>query len=119
MGMTIAADGTLSLDAGKLDTAIGKDPEAVKKLFGAEGSIGKPMTALLKSNLDTSTGTLTQRTNSLNKEIKALEKQLDDLDARMEKVSERYTKQFTAMEKMVAQMQSASGSLSSQLLSNS
>jgi flagellar hook-associated protein 2 len=119
MGMTIAADGTLSLDAAKLDTAIGKDPEAVKALFGAEGSIGKSMTALLKSNLDTTTGTLVQRTNSINKEIKALEKQLDDLDARMEKVSDRYTKQFTAMEKMVAQMQSASGSLSSQLLSNS
>lgn len=119
LGVTIAADGTLSLDAAKLDTAMAKDPDAAKALFGAEGSIGKSMTALLKSNLDATTGTITQRTNSLNKEIKALEKQLDDLDARMVQVSERYTKQFTAMEKMVAQMQSASGSLSSQLLSNS
>ncbi|MEN5427676.1 flagellar filament capping protein FliD [Stenotrophomonas pennii] len=119
MGLTIAADGTLSLDAAKLDTAMAQNPEAAKSLFGAEGSIGKSMTALLKSNLDTTTGTITQRTNSLNKEIKALEKQLDDLDARMEKVSGRYTKQFTAMEGLVTQMQTASNTLSQQLANNS
>ncbi len=119
LGVTIAADGSLSLDAAKLDTAIAKDPEAAKSLFGAEGSIGKSMTALLKSNLDATTGSITQRTNSLNKEIKALEKQLDDLDARMEKVSDRYTKQFTAMEGLVTQMQSASNSLSQQFATSS
>jgi len=118
MGMTIAADGTLSLDAAKLDTAMAQNPEAAKSLFGAEGSIGKSMTALLKSNLDTTTGTITQRTNSLNKEIKALEKQLDDLDARMENVSQRYTKQFTAMEGLVTQMQTASNTLSQNLAKN-
>lgn len=118
LGVTIGADGTLSLDAAKLDTAMAKDPEAAKSLFGAEGSIGKSMTALLKSNLDSTTGTISQRTDSLNKQIKALEKQLDDLDARMEKVSDRYTKQFTAMEGLVTQMQTASNTLSQQLANN-
>ncbi|HCR35300.1 MAG TPA: flagellar protein, partial [Stenotrophomonas sp.] len=115
LGLTIAADGTLSLDAAKLDTALSKNPEAANKLFGAEGSLAKPMTELMKSSLDTTSGTITQRQATLNKQIKALEKQLDDLDKSMEKVSDRYTKQFTAMEKMVSQMQSASGSLIDQL----
>jgi len=119
IGLTIAADGTLSLDASKLDTALAKDPEAAKALFGSEGSIGKSMMALLKSNLDSTSGTISQRTDSLNKEIKALEKQLDDLDLRMEKVSERYTRQFTAMEGLVTQMQTASNTLSQQLANNS
>jgi len=115
LGLTIAADGTLSLDAAKLDTALSKNPEAANKLFGAEGALAKPMTELMKSSLDTTSGTITQRQATLNKQIKALEKQLDELDKSMEKVSDRYTKQFTAMEKMVSQMQSASGSLIDQL----
>lgn len=115
MGVTMAADGSLTVDTGKLETAIGKDPDAVANLFGKEGKIGGAMDALLKSNLDKETGTLTQRTNTLNKQIKDLEKRLDDLDARMEKVSDRYTKQFTAMETLVSQMQSTSDGLTQQL----
>lgn len=115
MGVTLAADGSLTLDSGKMETAIGKDPDAVAKLFGKEGAIGKPMDTLIKSNLDKETGTLTQRTNSLNKQIKDLESRLDALDARMEKVSDRYTKQFTAMETLVTQMQTTSDSLTQAL----
>lgn len=115
MGITMAADGSLTLDSGKMETAIGKDPDAVAKLFGKDGAIAKPMDTLIKSNLDKETGTLTQRTNSLNKQIKDLESRLDALDARMEKVSDRYTKQFTAMETLVTQMQTTSDSLTQAL----
>lgn len=115
MGVTMAADGSLTLDTGKMETAIGKDPDAVARLFGKDGAIGKPMDTLIKSNLDKETGTLTQRTNSLNKQIKDLESRLDALDARMEKVSDRYTKQFTAMETLVTQMQTTSDSLTQAL----
>jgi flagellar hook-associated protein 2 len=111
----MAADGSLTLDSGKMETAIGKDPDAVSRLFGKDGAIGKPMDTLIKSNLDKETGTLTQRTNSLNKQIKDLESRLDALDARMEKVSDRYTKQFTAMETLVTQMQTTSDSLTQAL----
>ena len=119
MGITLGADGNLTLDSGKMETAIGKDPDAVARLFGKEGAIGKPMDTLIKSNLDKETGTLTQRTNSLNKQIKDLESRLDALDARMEKVSDRYTKQFTAMETMITQMQSTSDSLTQSLAKKS
>ncbi len=119
LGLTFAADGTLSLDAAKLDTALSKDPQAAVNLFGADGSIGKPLTDMLKSNLDSTTGTIVQRQNTLNKQIKALEKQLDDLDVRMQSVSDRYTKQFTAMETMISQMQSAMSSVASQLTTTS
>jgi flagellar hook-associated protein 2 len=115
MGISLAADGTLTLDSAKMETAIGKDPEAVSKLFGADGAIGKPLDALIKSNLDKETGTLTQRKSSLDKQIKDLESRLDALDARMDKVSDRYTKQFTAMETLVTQMQTTSDSLTQAL----
>ncbi len=114
LGLTINKDGTLALDASAFDKAMAENPAAAAKLLGKDGKLSGSMSSLLKSNLD-STGTLTQRTDALNKQIKRLEKDLDDLDLRMEKVSARYTAQFTAMDTLVAQMQSTSNYLSQQL----
>ncbi|WP_442684354.1 flagellar filament capping protein FliD [Stenotrophomonas sp. JC08] len=114
LGLTINKDGTLALDASAFDKAMAENPAAAAKLLGKDGKLSSSMSSLLKSNLD-STGTLTQRTDALNKQIKRLEKDLDDLDLRMEKVSARYTAQFTAMDTLVAQMQSTSNYLAQQL----
>ncbi|MGH8052302.1 MAG: flagellar filament capping protein FliD [Stenotrophomonas sp.] len=115
LGLTVTKDGTLSLDASTFDKAIAKNPAAAERLVGKSGNLYEGMNSILKSNLDSGTGTLVQRTDALNKEIKTLEKQLDDLDARMEKISVRYTAQFTAMDAMVARMQSTSDYLTQQL----
>ena len=115
LGVSIATDGSLSLDAGKFDSAIAKDPEAVDKLFGTDGTVGKGLNGLLTSNLDSANGSITLRTNSLNAQIKDLTDQLDALDKRMEEASTRYTAKFTAMDTLVAQMQSTSDYLTQQL----
>ena len=117
LGLTVSKDGTLALDASTFDKAMAKNPAAAEKLVGKSGKLYEGMNGILKSNLDSGTGTLVQRTDALNKEIKKLEKQLDDLDARMEKVSARYTAQFTAMDTLVSQMQSTSNYLTQQLAS--
>ncbi len=117
LGVSIATDGTLSLDSGAFDKALAADPVAANVLFGTEGKLTSSLNTILESQLDSSTGTLIQRTETLNKQIKKLEKDLDDLDLRMEKVSKRYTAQFTAMDKLVAQMQSTSDYLTQQLAS--
>ena len=119
LGLTVSKDGTLALDASTFDKAMAKNPAAAEKLVGKSGKLYEGMNGILKSNLDSGTGTLVQRTDALNKEIKKLEKQLDDLDARMEKVSARYTAQFTAMDTLVSQMQSTSNYLTQQLTSSS
>ncbi len=119
LGLTITKDGTLALDASTFDKAMAKNPAAAEALLGKSGKLYEGVNGILKSNLDTGTGTLVQRTDALNKEIKKLEKQLDELDKRMEKVSARYTAQFTAMDTLVSQMQSTSSYLSQQLSSSS
>lgn len=118
LGVAINKDGTLSFSSTTFDKTVAESPGAAQALLGSKGSFSSGVTSMLKSNLD-SQGTLTLRTNSLNKQIKKLESDLDALDARMEKVSERYTKQFTAMDTLVAQMQSTSNYLSQQLSSGS
>lgn len=116
LGLAVNKDGTLAFSGTTFDKTLGENPAAAARLLGKDGGMSNGMTSVLKSNLDT-TGTLTLRTDSLNKQIKKLEKDLDDLDARMERVSERYTKQFTAMDVLVSQMQSTSNYLTQQLAS--
>lgn len=115
LGITLDKDGVMSFDGTVLDKAVAADPDAASRMFGKNGSYSAGMTTLLDSNLNSTSGTLVQRTDTLNKQIKDLEGQLDDLDDRMTKLSDLYTKQFTAMETMITQMQSSASSLDSLL----
>ena len=115
LGVTLAKDGVLSFDGAAFDKAMSEQPNLATRVLGKEGSITKSMTTLLDANLATGTGLLTQRTDSLNQQIKKLEKDLDDLDVRMDQAYTRYTKQFTAMDSLVASMQNTANYLTSQL----
>ncbi len=117
LGVTISKEGTLSLSGSDFDKAMASDPAAANALFGENGKLSSSLKSMMKSHLDSSTGTLSLRTDGLNKQIKKLEKDLDDLDARMEKVAARYTAQFTAMDQLVAQMQTTSDYLTQQMAS--
>ncbi|WP_425612955.1 flagellar filament capping protein FliD [Xanthomonas rydalmerensis] len=114
LGVTIDKDGVMSMDSSKFDTAVAADPSAAKTMLGSAGNFGAGMSTLLKSNLDTTNGTLTQRTDALNKHISDLTDQLNDLDARMQTLTDQYTARFTAMETLVTQMQGVSDSLTKQ-----
>ena len=118
LGITLDKDGVMSFDGTTFDSAVSADPTAASAMFGKTGKYSAALTSLLDSNLNSTSGTLVQRTNTLNKQIAALEKQLDDLDTRMTKLSDQYTAQFTAMETMIVQLQSSASSLNSLLSSD-
>ena len=118
LGIALDRDGTMSFDPAALDDTLAADPGAAAAMFGKDGRYGAAMKRLLDSHLDSTDGTLAQRTDSLNKQIEDLEGQLDDLDLRMRRLSDMYTAQFTAMETMIAQLQSSTSSLSSLLASS-
>ncbi len=119
LGITIDKTGVMSLDKTRLGEAMAVDPQAMSRLFGEEGRIASPMQALLKSQLNSTDGALTQRTESLNRQRRDLEDQLSQLDLRMEKLSSIYLAQFTAMETMIIQLQGGASSLNSLLAGNS
>ncbi len=115
LGITVAKDGSLSFSSSQFDKTQAEQPELAASLLGKEGRLSSSLNSLLESNLDSGKGLLTQRTDTLNKQISKLERELDDLDVRMDKAYERYTKQFSAMDTLVAQMQNTSSYLTSQL----
>ena len=129
---------TLSLNEEKLRAALETDPDKVRDVFSksvASGSSSNGLMQALKSPLDmysTTQGTkgiLVQKAGStlapstLYKNT--LQNKLDDIDTQIEKWQDkmadqvdRYTSKFTALEKLISQMNSQSSALASFLGSN-
>src|SRR6478609_7076630 len=104
LGITRTISGTLQLDA-------------ATQVFTASGSgVAVRLSAFLGTKLS-STGEFASRDQRIAAKRRDLEKQSDALDARMEVIQARYLKQFTALDSMLAQMQSTSTYLSQQLTS--
>ncbi len=122
---------TLSLNEEKLRTALETDPDKVRDVFSksvASGSSSNGLMQALKSPLDMysktqgTKGILVQKAGStlapstLYKNT--LQNKLDDIDTQIEKWQDkmadqvdRYTSKFTALEKLIAQMNSQSSAL--------
>lgn len=117
IGIKGSKDGSLSLDASKLDAALAADPSAVRKLFdqSGTGSLGNVLMARLDGAVAPQTGLLETRTKALNDRLKGLQSDSDRLNVRMSKIEENYRRQYTALDSLVAQLQTTSSFLSQQL----
>lgn len=114
VGITFQADGSLKLDSARFDAAMNSNPQAVAALFSGDGSVGQRMSDIV-DGFTGSNGAITSRNKSINDRLKSVERQLETLDLRMERVQRNYLAQFTAMEKIVAQLQGTSSFLAGQL----
>jgi flagellar hook-associated protein 2 len=114
LGITTAADGTLTLDATKFQKALAADPAAVSAIFSATDGVAAKLGTFVDAKL-ASSGEIATRTANLNTNQKDLQAQRDALDARMQVIQERYLKQFTAMDTLLSQLQSTSTYLTQQL----
>lgn len=114
LGLKTAVDGSLSMDGSKFDAAIAANPSAVKSLLGEEADFGKSVRDMLHNYVGNQ-GLLADRGKSLDTRMKSLTQQRTDLDARMERLEASYRRQFTALDAMMAQMQSTSSYIAQQL----
>lgn len=114
VGITFQADGSLKLDATRFDAAMNTNPQAVARLFSGDGSTGKRVADLVDSFTGPN-GAITSRNKAINDRLRSVTDQRETLDRRMERVQATYLAQFTAMEKIVAQLQGTSSFLANQL----
>jgi flagellar hook-associated protein 2 len=115
MGITTdPKDGTLKVDSTKLATALKDNMVDVQSLFAGENGISKKLGAAADGFIK-SDGLISSATESMTTNLKDLNKQygiaFDRIDAKMA----TYRKQFSAMDAMVAQMNSVSSYLTQQL----
>ena len=115
LGVKTQTDGTLTVDAAKLDAALVADPDAVSELFSGTDRIAERLSKVLDGFLDSSEGRIDAQTDRLQKRLELITDQTEALDRRMELVRARYLKQFTALDGLLGQMQSTSNYLTSQL----
>ncbi len=115
IGITSDLNGKLEIDSAKSAEAIRQDFDAVGQLFADEtNGIAVRLDAFIAGLLEDS-GTIGQREERLGSRLESLTEQRERLDDRMLRVEERYFKQFQALDTLLAQFQSTSSFLTSQL----
>lgn len=117
LGVRSAKDGSLTLDAAKFDEALASRPSAVAELFrkSSVDSLGARLAARLDGAVAPNSGLLESRTKALNDRLKGLQTDRDRLDVRIARVEDGYRRQFTALDGIVAQLQSTSSFLTQEL----
>lgn len=114
IGVSTNKDGSLALDAKKLEKALAADYDGVGKLFASEDGVAARLSTTLTARL-ADTAELNQRTKALNAKSVTLQKEQASLETRMAEVARRYNAQFNALDSMLSNMQQTSSFLSTQL----
>lgn len=114
LGITTQTDGTLKVDASKLDAAIKADPDGIKNLFGGTGGFATRLSTVLDGVLGPE-GRLQAQTKGLQGRVDDVGDARDALDLRMAAVERRYRAQFTALDSLLGTLSTTSNYLAQQL----
>jgi flagellar hook-associated protein 2 len=114
VGISFAFDGTMSVDATKIGTALNGQFDSVGKLFASTDGVANRLDALL-AQYTGSTGLIGARTQGLQSSISDIGAQRTRLQTRLDALSKRLHTQFNAMDTLVSQLRSTSTFLTQQL----
>jgi flagellar hook-associated protein 2 len=119
VGIQLDRYGKLVFDDDKFSAAYAADPSAVAERFisGVPKGFAVRVQAVAKHASDSVDGTITSSINGRNSNIKRIQNSIDDWDTRLALRQDTLTKQFTAMETALQQMNSQSSWLTQQLSS--
>ena len=116
-GLTFDKEGTLSVDTDKLDSSVSSSVTQTLSAFTTEDTgFGHRITAALDRYLQTD-GYIDNREEAIDSRDRSIDVQIDRLESRMDQIETRYRRQFSAMDTMIAQLQSSGDYLLSSLSS--
>jgi flagellar hook-associated protein 2 len=115
VGLTMQKDGTMMLDSSELDAALEADLDGVAQLFGADGDGYANRLATLAEGWLGSGGLIDARQDGLRASVDDLIDRQAAIGRNLETVEARFLAQFTALDSLVAQLQSTSQFLTNQL----
>ena len=114
VGIRTEVDGTLSVDSTVLDAALAADPDAVNSLFTSIDGIATNLDKAVES-IVAGDGAIQANITGLNATLSDIADQRDDLALSLLALESRLFAQFSAMDELVAQLQSTSNFLTQQL----
>jgi flagellar hook-associated protein 2 len=116
VGVQFERDGSLSLNATKLDNALSSNLEGVQKLFlSSQNGVGKRIPDAVDSLINSVSGAITARQNGITASITSLEKKVAREEQRIADYEQRLTAQFTSLEKLVSRLNQQGDFLSQKL----
>lgn len=113
-GISFTAAGVMQLDSAKLSTAMTTDYAGLTNLFSSATGYGTLFNKLATTTLS-STGSIANRTNSLNQSVKTATDSITVMNARLASLQTQYTNQYTALNVLMANMNTTSSYLTQQL----
>jgi flagellar hook-associated protein 2 len=115
IGISAGLDGKLSINSTQLDAAFNANFDAVGQLFAADKvGVAVKLGDLLEQYVGAD-GLFDKRTETLNASIKDIGDQRQALTDRLSELQARYTKQFNALDTLLAKLQGTSNYLAQQL----
>lgn len=110
IGITTNPDGTLSVNAATLSSALTSDFAAVSQLFSGTGGIAGALNSQISANL-TAGGPIDSRSKTLIQQENALTQQSSQLDQQMNALTASLTEQYSALNALLSSLQSTSSYL--------
>jgi flagellar hook-associated protein 2 len=114
LGIKTSVSGTLTLDAAKFSAALAAHPEQVAALVTGSNGIAAKLDAVVK-RMAGSDGAIASRTEGLDSRLRGIDDRRSALNTRLASIEARYRAQFTALDGLVAKLQSTSSFLTAQL----
>jgi flagellar hook-associated protein 2 len=115
IGISAGLDGKLSVNSTRLDAAFNTNFDGIGQLFAADGvGVAVKLGGLLDQYVGAD-GLFDKRAATLNASIKDISDQRGALTDRLTALQARYTKQFNALDTLLAKLQSTSNYLTQQL----
>ena len=114
LGITVGEGGSLSTDDSILDDKLNNDLKNVSQFFSSASGLAPAFGTVLAGYVDDN-GIIESRTDGLQTRLDGLDDKRDALTRRMDAYEARLNAQFTAMDILVAQLQSTGNFLTQQL----
>lgn len=115
IGITTAKDGTLTFDSKVFQSALAKDPDGVASMFTDPNTGVAVRFKALADNMLGVNGMFGARNDSLKSQIDGVGKQITTLNARLTLKQAALQKQYSALDALVAKLNSTNSYLTSQL----
>jgi flagellar hook-associated protein 2 len=116
IGISLQRDGTLEIDAGKLDDAVSNNQEALSAFFasdadnaGMAGQVSTTIEQLLSAN-----GTVSGAISGAENRVESLGERYTRMEQSIDQTISRYRTQFGQLDSMIAQMNQTSNYLTQQ-----
>lgn len=115
LGITVNVDGSLAFDSEAFTEYLNENANAVQAFFSQDGGFADQAESALDALTDSVNGTLTVRATSLEETIASYEESIERINERATAAETRLRAQFATLEETLAELQTQSDYLESQI----